>query len=92
MHKEMRSHLKQQKPGYKKPEGSGTEKGQRTTYGDPETYTKYVSASGKPVDSAKVDEGNLSEVRVDEKTGRNYVVIQEDSAAGKAGTRLYINK
>ena len=91
MRKEMRSHLKQQKPGYKKPEGSGTEKGQHTTYGDPETYTKYVSASGKPVDSANVDEGNLSEVKVD-KDGRNYVVIKENSAAGKAGTRLYINK
>ena len=84
------SPLNQQKPGYKKPEGSGTEKGQHTTHGDPETYTKYVSASGKPVDSAKIDEGNLSKVQVDDK-GRNFVVVQDDTDNHDAGTKLYIN-
>ena len=82
------SPLNQQKPGYKKPEGSGTEKGQHTTHGDP---TKYVDSSGNPVKSANVDEGNLSKVQVDD-NGRNFVVVQEATTTHKAGAKLYINK
>ena len=62
-------------------------KGSYTTHGNP---SKYTTASGKSVDSANVDEGNLSTVQ--EAGGRKFVVVQEATENFKAGTKLYINK
>ena len=87
----MRSPFTQQKPGHKKPEGSGTHEGQHTTHGDPETYTKTSKSKKLYLSSVNIDEGNLSTVKVD-KEGNKYVVVQDDTATHKAGTKLYINK
>ncbi len=61
--------------------------GDYTTHGKP---SKYTTGSGKSVDSANVDEGNLSKV-MDSPGGKKYVVVQEDTEKFKAGTKLYIN-
>jgi hypothetical protein len=62
--------------------------GDHTTHGNP---SKYTTASGKSVDSANIDEGNLSTV-MDSPGGKKYVVVQEDTERFKAGTKLYINE
>jgi len=72
----------------KKDGTSGTKEGQHTTHGIP---SKYTTASGKPVDSANIDEGNLSTVKTGS-DGRKFVVVQDATAAHTAGTKLYINK
>ena len=61
--------------------------GDHTTHGKP---SKYTTASGKSVDSANIDEGNLSTVK--EAGGKKYVVVQDDTEKFKAGTKLYISK
>ena len=61
--------------------------GDHTTHGKP---SKYTTSSGKSVDSANIDEGNLSKV-MDSPGGKKYVVVQEDTEKFKAGTKLYIN-
>ena len=85
----MKSPFTQQKPGHKKPEGSGTEKGQHTTSGDPDAYSEESKSKKKLLSSVNIDEGNLSTVKVD-KDGSKYVVVQDDTAAHKAGTKLYL--
>jgi len=62
--------------------------GDHTTHGNP---SKYTTSSGKSVDSANIDEGNLSTV-MDSPSGKKYVVVQEDTEKFKAGTKLYINE
>tara|TARA_R100000329_G_scaffold86834_1_gene73191 strand:- start:497 stop:778 length:282 start_codon:yes stop_codon:yes gene_type:complete len=61
--------------------------GSYTTHGNP---SKYTTASGKSVDSANIDEGNLSTVKKDS-NGRKFVTVQDDTEKFKAGTKLYIN-
>ena len=60
--------------------------GSHTTHGNP---SKYTTASGKSVDSANIDEGNLSTVKKDS-NGRKFVTVQDDTEKFKAGTKLYI--
>ena len=69
-------------------EKGSTKVGGYTTSGIPDSYT---TASGKKISSAGVDEGNLSKTQVD-KDGRKFVVVQEDAAGTKAGTKLYLPK
>ena len=67
----------------KKPKESGQKEGQYTTYGDPDFY---YDDSGKKINSANVDEGELSTVKKD-KNGRRYVEKSSDVGGGK----LYID-
>ena len=67
----------------KKPKESGQKEGQYTTYGDPDFY---YDNSGKKINSANVDEGELSTVKTDE-NGRKYV--EKSSEAG--GGKLYLD-
>ncbi len=64
-----------------------TKTGDYTTHGNP---SKYTTSSGKSVDSANIDEGNLSTVKKDS-NGRKFVTVQDDTEKFKAGTKLYIN-
>ena len=65
----------------------GPKEGGYTTHGNP---SKYTTSSGKSVDSANIDEGNLSTVKKDSK-GRKFVTVQDATEKFKAGTKLYIN-
>ena len=38
----------------------------------------------------KIDEGNLSAVKIEKGTNRKYVVMQEKSDLGDAGARFYL--
>ena len=62
--------------------------GDHTTHGNP---SKYTTSSGKSVDSANIDEGNLSTVKTGS-DGRKFVTVQDDTEKFKAGTKLYINE
>tara|TARA_R100000084_G_scaffold4816_1_gene1946 strand:+ start:468 stop:1211 length:744 start_codon:yes stop_codon:yes gene_type:complete len=78
------------KMGRKSPAKKGHEdpkEGSYTTHGNP---SKYTTASGKSVDSANIDEGNLSTVKTGS-DGRKFVTVQDDTAKFKAGTKLYIS-
>ena len=78
------------KMGHKSPAKKGHEgpkEGSHTTHGNP---SKYTTSSGKSVDSANIDEGNLSTVKKDS-NGRKFVTVQDDTEKFKAGTKLYIN-
>tara|TARA_R100001230_G_C5522391_1_gene59175 strand:- start:253 stop:537 length:285 start_codon:yes stop_codon:yes gene_type:complete len=61
---------------------------QKTTHGNP---SKYHLGSGKPVDSADIDEGNLSDIKK-MGGGVQYVVVQDDTEKYPAGTKLYLPK
>tara|TARA_R100001015_G_C4532575_1_gene98611 strand:- start:303 stop:593 length:291 start_codon:yes stop_codon:yes gene_type:complete len=76
------------KKGHGPTPGDPVKTGDHTTHGNP---SKYTTASGKSVDSANIDEGNLSKV-MDSPGGKKYVVVQDDTERFKAGTKLYINK
>jgi len=62
-----------------KPKESGQKEGQYTTYGDPDFY---YDDSGKKVNSANIDEGELSTVKKD-KNGRRYVEKSSETGGGK---------
>jgi len=66
----------------------GTDVGQKTTSGIPDTLT---TGDGKTVKTENVDEGNLSGVQSNDK-GQKFVVVQEATDRFPAGTKLYINK
>jgi len=68
--------------------GQGTEVGQFTGAGIPENL---FDADGKKISTDKIDEGNLSAIKVEKGTNRKYVVIQEKSVIGDAGGRLYLS-
>ena len=74
------------KKGHGPTPGDPIKPGDYTTHGKP---SKYTTSSGKSVDSANIDEGNLSKV-MDSPGGKKYVVVQEDTEKFKAGTKLYI--
>ena len=79
------------KMGHKSPAKKGHEgpkEGSHTTHGNP---SKYTTSSGKSVDSANIDEGNLSTVKKDS-NGRKFVTVQDATEKFKAGTKLYINQ
>ena len=62
--------------------------GDFTTVGIPENL---FDADGKKISTEKIDEGNLSAIKVEKDTNRKYVVIQEKSVIGDAGSRLYLS-
>jgi|TARA_R100000654_G_scaffold42677_1_gene68889 vacuolar-type H+-ATPase subunit I/STV1 len=62
--------------------------GEFTTSGIP---ANLFDADGKKISTDKIDEGNLSAVKVEKGTNRKYVVIQEKSVIGDAGGRLYLS-
>ena len=68
--------------------GQGTKKGQFTGAGIPDFL---YNADGKKFNTANVDEGNLSKIKVEKDTNRKYVVIQDKSVVGDAGGRLYLS-
>ena len=74
------------KMGHKSPAKKGHKDPEYTTHGNP---SKYTTSSGKSVDSANIDEGNLSTVKKDS-NGRKFVTVQDDTEKFKAGTKLYI--
>ena len=65
----------------------GTKPGQATGYGIPDDL---YNADGKKINTGNIDEGNLSNIKVEKDTNRKYVVIQEKSVVGDAGSRLYL--
>ena len=75
------------KPIGPSPAQSEMQEGSYTTHGKP---SKYTTSSGKSVDSANIDEGNLSTVKTGS-DGRKFVTVQDDTAKFKAGTKLYIS-
>ena len=75
------------RPGHGEGSEQGTEKGDYTGYGIPDVL---YNADGKKFNTAGVDEGNLSTIKVEKGTNRKYVVIQEKSVVGDAGSRLYL--
>ena len=76
------------KPGHGEGSEQGTEKGDYSGYGIPDFL---YDADGKKINTAGVDEGNLSKIKVEEDTNRKYVVIQEKSVVGDPGGRLYLS-
>ena len=76
------------KMGHKSPAKKGHKDPEYTTHGNP---SKYTTSSGKSVDSANIDEGNLSTVKKDS-NGRKFVTVQDDTEKFKAGTKLYIKQ
>ena len=77
--------------GFKKKEdkkgpGQGTEVGQFTGAGIPETL---YDADGNAVITNNIDEGNLSKIKLESGTNRKYVSYVEGP---KAGGRLYLKK
>ena len=63
--------------------------GEFTTSGMPENL---YNADGKKINTTNIDEGNLSAVKVEKGTNRKYVVMQEKSDLGGAGSRFYLSK
>ena len=76
------------KNGNDKGSEQGTKKGDYTGYGIPDFL---YNADGKKFNTANVDEGNLSKIKVEKDTNRKYVVIQDKSVVGDAGGRLYLS-
>ena len=76
------------KMGHKSPAKKGHKDPEYTTHGNP---SKYTTSSGKSVDSANIDEGNLSTVKTGS-DGRKFVVVQDATEKFKAGTKLYLPK
>ena len=62
--------------------------GEFTTSGIP---ANLFNADGKKISTDKIDEGNLSAVKIEKGTNRKYVVMQEKSDLGDAGARLYLS-
>jgi len=62
--------------------------GEFTTSGIP---ANLFNADGKKISTDKIDEGNLSAVKVEKGTNRKYVVMQEKSDLGDAGARFYLS-
>ena len=62
--------------------------GDFTTSGIP---ANLFDADGKKISTDKIDEGNLSAIKIEKGTNRKYVVIQEKSVIGDAGGRLYLS-
>ena len=63
--------------------------GDFTTSGIP---ANLFDADGKKISTDKIDEGNLSAVKIEKGTNRKYVVMQEKSDLGDAGARFYLSK
>ena len=61
--------------------------GDFTTSGIP---ANLYNADGKKISTDKIDEGNLSAVKIEKGTNRKYVVMQEKSDLGDAGARFYL--
>ena len=61
--------------------------GEFTTSGIP---ANLYDADGKKISTDRIDEGNLSAVKVEKGTNRKYVVMQEKSDLGDAGARFYL--
>tara|TARA_R100000697_G_scaffold123229_1_gene155100 strand:+ start:1678 stop:2409 length:732 start_codon:yes stop_codon:yes gene_type:complete len=61
--------------------------GEFTTSGIP---ANLYNADGKKISTDRIDEGNLSAVKVEKGTNRKYVVMQEKSDLGDAGARFYL--
>jgi hypothetical protein len=61
--------------------------GEFTTSGIP---ANLFDADGKKISTDKIDEGNLSAVKIEKGTNRKYVVMQEKSDLGDAGARFYL--
>tara|TARA_R100001086_G_scaffold213049_1_gene129012 strand:+ start:553 stop:1146 length:594 start_codon:yes stop_codon:yes gene_type:complete len=61
--------------------------GDFTTSGIP---ANLFDADGKKISTDKIDEGNLSAVKIEKGTNRKYVVMQEKSDLGDAGARFYL--
>ena len=76
------------KMGHKSPAKKGHKDPEYTTHGNP---SKYTTSSGESVDSANIDEGNLSTVKTGS-DGRKFVVVQDATEKFKAGTKLYLPK
>jgi|TARA_B100000035_G_scaffold312641_1_gene324556 hypothetical protein len=68
--------------------GQGTKKGQYTGSGIPPFI---YDADGTKINTDNIDEGNLSEIKVESGTDRKYVVMQEKSDLGDAGARFYLS-
>ena len=62
--------------------------GEFTTSGIP---ANLFDADGKKISTDRIDEGNLSAVKVEKGTNRKYVVMQEKSDLGDAGARFYLS-
>ena len=62
--------------------------GEFTTSGIP---ANLFNADGKKISTDRIDEGNLSAVKVEKGTNRKYVVMQEKSDLGDAGARFYLS-
>jgi hypothetical protein len=62
--------------------------GEFTTSGIP---ANLFDADGKKISTDKIDEGNLSAVKIEKGTNRKYVVMQEKSDLGDAGARFYLS-
>ena len=62
--------------------------GEFTTSGIP---ANLYNADGKKISTDKIDEGNLSAIKVEKGTNRKYVVMQEKSDLGDAGARFYLS-
>jgi len=62
--------------------------GDFTTSGIP---ANLFDADGKKISTDRIDEGNLSAVKVEKGTNRKYVVMQEKSDLGDAGARFYLS-
>jgi len=69
--------------------GQGTKVGQYTGAGIPENL---YNADGKKINTNNIDEGNLSAIKVEKGTDRKYVVMQEKTDLGGAGSRFYLSK
>lgn len=61
--------------------------GDFTTSGIP---ANLYDADGKKISTDKIDEGNLSAIKIEKSTNRKYVVMQEKSDLGDAGARFYL--
>lgn len=61
--------------------------GEFTTSGIP---ANLYDANGKKISTDRIDEGNLSAVKIEKGTNRKYVVMQEKSDLGDAGARFYL--
>ena len=61
--------------------------GEFTTSGIP---ANLYDANGKKISTDRIDEGNLSAVKIEKGTNRKYVVMQEKSDLGEAGARFYL--
>ena len=62
--------------------------GEFTTSGIP---ANLFNADGKKISTDKIDEGNLSAVKIEKGTNRKFVVMQEKSDLGDAGARFYLS-